>query len=101
MKTPRKGLPWQRLLLSIIGIALVGITWHVAIQHLYTLKPEAFAPFTTLTINAQYIIGAIVIFMITGHLVYDWKMTTEEKVVTEMEKKIIRRPRDFEGPDIE
>jgi hypothetical protein len=73
--------PWQRLALSLLGILAIGGTWHMAINHLYSLPPESFASFTTLTVNAQYVVGAIVIFMVTGRLVYEWKMDTAAKVI--------------------
>ena len=71
---------WQRLFLSLIGVALIGACWHEAVQHLYTLKPEALSAFTTITTNAFYVIAAIVIFMVTGRLIYEWKHNTAAQI---------------------
>lgn len=68
----------QRFLISLIGIILVQISWRWAVAHLYTLPPEALAGFVSITTNTLYITGAIVIFMVTGRLVYDWKMGTSQ-----------------------
>lgn len=68
----------QRFLISLIGIILVQISWRWAVAHLYSLPPEALAGFVSITTNTLYITGAIVIFMVTGRLVYDWKMGTSQ-----------------------
>jgi hypothetical protein len=68
----------QRFLISLIGIILIQISWRWSIAHLYTLPPEALAGFVSITTNTLYITGAIVIFMVTGRLVYDWKMNTSQ-----------------------
>jgi len=68
----------QRFLISLIGIILVQISWRWAVAHLYTLPPEALAGFVSITTNTLYITGAIVIFMVTGKLVYDWKVGTRQ-----------------------
>lgn len=72
----------------MIGIVLVQISWRWAVAHLYTLPPEALAGFVSITANTLYITGAIVIFMVTGRLVYDWKMGTSQiqEVVSRVEK---------------
>ena len=69
---------WQRLLLSLVGILTIQISWRWAVAHLYTLPPEALAGFVSITTNSFYVIGAIVIFMVTGRLVYEWKMGTNQ-----------------------
>ena len=68
----------QRFLISLIGIILIQISWRWSIAHLYTLPPDALAGFVSITTNTLYITGAIVIFMVTGRLVYDWKMGTSQ-----------------------
>jgi hypothetical protein len=68
----------QRFLISLIGIILVQISWRWAVAHLYSLPTEALAGFVSITTNTLYITGAIVIFMVTGRLVYDWKMGTSQ-----------------------
>jgi len=95
--------PWQRLSLSLLGIVAIGSTWDVAIQHLYSLPPDALAAFTTLTVNSQYVIGSIVIFMVTGRLVYEWKMETTS-AIEEKGKQILEEhipaPKHFDDPQI-
>ena len=66
------------MMLSATGIILIQISWRWAIAHLYTLPHEAYASFTSITTNSFYCIGAIVIFMVTGRLVYEWKMGTSQ-----------------------
>jgi hypothetical protein len=36
------------------------------------------AGFVTITTNTLYVTGAIVIFLVTGRMVYDWKMGTNQ-----------------------
>ena len=68
----------QRLIVSIIGIALIQASWRWAVEHLYTLPESAFAGFVTITTNTLYVTGAIVIFLVTGRMVYDWKIRTNQ-----------------------
>jgi hypothetical protein len=78
-KTPFLQRPtMQRLVLSIVGIVLIQISWRWAVAHLYSLPTMALAGFVSITTSAFYVIGAIVIFMVTGKLVYDWKMGTNQ-----------------------
>lgn len=57
-------------------------------EHLYSLPPEALTGFVSITTNTLYITGAIVIFMVTGRLVYDWKVGTNQiqEVVSRVEE---------------
>ena len=101
----RTRTPWQRLVLSLVGIAVIGLAWHIAIQHLYTLTNEhALAAFTTITTNAFYVVAAIVIFMVTGRLVYEWKMQsvvqTIEQGNQELQEQRVIRPRDHDDPSL-
>lgn len=95
---------WQRLLLSLLGVAVIGVCWYVAIQHLYSLKPEALASFTTITTNAFYVIGAIIIFMVSGRLIYEWKNQTVSHIIEEGTQRFsehkIERPRDHDDGEI-
>ncbi len=75
---PLKPVVSQRLVISLVGIALIQISWRWSVAHLYSLPPEALAGFVSITTNALYITGAIVIFMVTGKLVYDWKVGTSQ-----------------------
>ena len=74
---------WQRMALSIFGIFCTMLIWHIAIGRLEGIKPEAIASFTTLTVNTQYVIGIIVIFMVTGKMVTDWRTGTLSQVITQ------------------
>lgn len=76
---------YHRILLSLIGVLVIVLTWMQAIPHLYKLPPHAMASFTTITVNSQYVIGAIVIFMVTGRLVYEWRNNTASQIITQTE----------------
>jgi hypothetical protein len=98
----------QRFLISLIGIILIQISWRWAVAHLYTLPPEALAGFVSITTNTLYITGAIVIFMVTGRLVYDWKMGTSQiqevisradTIKQEITERIIK-PKHFDDGEI-
>ncbi|MEI8234119.1 MAG: hypothetical protein WCH57_05480 [Verrucomicrobiota bacterium] len=99
----KKRTPWQRLALSLAGISVIEATWRLAVRHLYTLKPEAFAAFTALTVHSQYVIGAIVVFMVTGRLVYEWKMETASSIAEEGKQILAERtpaPKHYDDPAI-
>ena len=66
--------------LSLFGIIIVVLTWMQAVAHLYSLPVHSLASFTSLTVNAQYVIGAIVVFMVTGRLVYEWRSNTVSQI---------------------
>ena len=98
----------QRFLISLIGIILIQISWRWAVAHLYTLPPEALAGFVSITTNTLYITGAIVIFMVTGRLVYDWKVGTSQiqevisradTIKQEITERIIK-PKHFDDGEI-
>lgn len=74
--------------MSIIGVVLIQASWRWAVAHLYTLPHEAYSAFVSITTNSFYCIGAIVIFMVTGKLVYEWKMGTSQvqKVSSSVDK---------------
>lgn len=103
-KVPQKQrTPWQRLALSLAGIAVIGATWRAAVEHLYALRPEALAAFTTLTVNSQYVVGAIVVFMVTGRLVYEWKANTVSSIAEEGRQILTERtpaPKHYDDPAI-
>lgn len=77
-KTPS----WQRFSLSLIGIIILVTKWQWSVWHLYSLPEHATSAFTTITTNNDYVIGAIVIFMVTGKLIYDWKNNTVSTIQT-------------------
>ena len=72
--------PWQRTFLSLLGIAVIAASWRWAVAHLYTLPESTLPSFTSITTNAFYVIGSIVIFMVTGRLVYEWANRTSSAV---------------------
>ena len=95
---------WQRLVLSIIGVLVIEGSWRWAVCHLYTLPTPALAGFVSITTNAFYVIGAIIIFMVTGKLVYEWKMGTSqiqnvqslaENIVENNTTELRRDPKDY------
>lgn len=51
--------------------------------HLYSLPPHTIAAFSGLTSNVVYAIAALVIFFVTGRLVYEWKNQTATTVAEE------------------
>ena len=73
--------------LSLLGILVIVVCWRWAVCHLYTLPEAALAGFVSLTTNSFYVIAAIVIFMVTGRLVYEWSNRTEQltNVVSEVQ----------------
>jgi hypothetical protein len=83
----------QRLVVSLIGIALIQASWRWAVEHLYTLPEIAIAGFVTITTNTLYVTGAIVIFLVTGRMVYDWKMGTSQ--VQEVVSSVARVKQDI------
>jgi hypothetical protein len=98
----------QRLVISIFGISIVQLSWKWAAEHFYSLPPEAFAGFVTITTNSMYVTGAIVVFMVTGRMVYDWKMgTTQVQEVVSSVAKVreeitqrIQKPKHFDDETI-
>jgi hypothetical protein len=105
---PLKPVVSQRLLISIIGIALVQTSWRWAVAHLYSLPHEALAGFVSITTNTLYITGAIVIWLVTGKFVYDWKMGTSQiqevvsqanNIKEEITERIIK-PKNFDDGEI-
>jgi hypothetical protein len=100
---------YHRILLSLIGVLVIVLTWMQAVPHLYRLPTHAMAAFTTITVNSQYVIGAIVIFMVTGRLIYEWKNNTVSQILTSSEQirediteKLERTPspKHFDSEDI-
>jgi len=90
MKPPKS---WHRMTLSLLGIIIIVLCWRWATAHLYTLPEVALAPFQSITNNAFYVVGAIVIFMVTGRLVYDWSNKTQ--AVSEVLSKVARIKEDI------
>jgi len=98
-------IPWQRLTLSLTGIAIVMFEWRWATNHLYSLPVTSIASFTTITVNSLYVVGALVVFFVTGRLVYEWKATTANDLLTRVEQTYattatIPPPKAFDDPKI-
>lgn len=55
--------------------------WRWATFHLYALPATSIAAFTSITTNSLYVIGALVVFFVTGRLVYEWKNQTASEVI--------------------
>ena len=89
---PRKS--WHRVTLSLVGVVIIASMWRWSVDHLYSLPPETFASFTSLTTHSQYVIGAIVIFMVTGRLIYEWKLGSMTESVTETIHETIKETKD-------
>ncbi len=79
----KERVPWQRMVLSLIGIAIIVGMWRWNTYHLYSLPEHSITAFTSISNNASYVIAAIVIFMVTGRLVYEWKNSTATAIVEE------------------
>lgn len=100
---------WHRLALSLLGISIIASMWVGAVAYIFRLPPDKLAAFTSVTTNSLYTIAAIVIFMVTGRLVYEWQNTTsavttvvsEAKSLIEKKEIIERRvdPKDIPGAD--
>ena len=97
---------WHRLALSLFGVICTMLIWHIAIERLSGIKPDYVAAFTTLTVNTQYVVGSIIVFMVTGKLVSDWKMNTVSELavrterITEEFSERTPSPKHFDGEDV-
>lgn len=80
MKSRLKAFPWERVILSMGGVAALLWVWWLALQHLYALPQYALPTFQAITTNMYYAVAAVIIFAVTGHLVYDWKNQTGAQV---------------------
>jgi len=95
--------PWQRITLSLLGILICLLEWRWATEHLYSLPATSIAAFTTITVNNLYVIGALVIWFVTGRLVYEWKSNTANQLVSEVSNtygNFIPPPKTFDDPKI-
>ncbi len=92
MIVPRMPRTWQRLALSMFGILIVVGNWRWATYHLYSMPETSVAAYQSITNNSFYVVGAIVVFMVTGKLIYDWK--NETRSIAETAVNIIREKRE-------
>lgn len=97
------GLPWQRIVLSLSGIFIIFTIWERATNHLYSLPVTSVAAFTSITNNSMYVIAALVLWFVTGKLIYDWKNSTVSQVVQEAQvvTETIVKPKHFDSPEID
>ena len=90
-KRGKERTPWQRIALSLIGIVIILAQWRWATYHLYALPEHSITAFTSISNNAAYVIGALVVFFVTGRLVYEWKNQTVSDVVEHTEHVFEKR----------
>lgn len=76
-------MPWQRIILSLVGIVIVFTIWERATAHLYSLPITSVTAFTSITNNSLYVVAALVLWFVTGKLIYDWKNSTVSQVIQE------------------
>lgn len=95
----KSAVTWQRIAVSMLGIAVLLGIWRWSVFHLYSLPPESLSSFTTITVNNQYAIMALVIFFVTGKLIYDLKVDTVSTIVTRGEHLFEKREEKRESHD--
>lgn len=98
------GIPWQRMLVSMLGVLIIMGVWRLAVMHLYSLpSAESITAFTSITNNCLYTIAALVVFFVTNKLVFDWKNSTVSQVVQEAQviTETIVKPKHFDSPEID
>lgn len=100
-------IPWQRILVSVFGIAVVMLQWRWATFHLYTLPVTSITAFTSITNNSLYAVTILVVFFVTGKVFFDWKNATVSQViqqaqnVTEDITEHLPKPKSFDDPSID
>ena len=99
--------PWQRITLSLIGIVIILFEWRWAVNHLYALSAQqapVIVAFQSITNNSMYVIAALVVFFVTGRLVYEWKNATISNIVQEAQSTVTEdrtvAPKHFDDPAI-
>jgi len=65
-------LPWRRICISLAGVAVVLGAWRLAVMQLYVLPEYSMDAFSEITKCALYTVGGIVVFLVTGHMAYEW-----------------------------
>jgi hypothetical protein len=82
----------------MFGITLNTGIWAWAVAHIYHLPAEKLSAFVTLSTHAMYTNAIIIVFMITGRLVWEWSNASSAvtTVATTIEKKIAET--DYKGP---
>lgn len=87
---PAARFPWQRMLLSIVGIVILLSEWRWAVNHIYALQqtPAALTAFTSITTNNMYAIVVLVIFFVTGQVFFNWSNQTVSTITQEVKTAI-------------
>jgi hypothetical protein len=75
--------PWQRFTVSILGIGVILFEWRWATNHLYSLPVTSISGFTSITTNAMYTIAVLVVFFVTGQVVWNWANQTTSNIIQE------------------
>lgn len=74
-------VPWQRLALSLLGITILAGIWRWAVWHLYALPEHSISAYASITNNTMYAVATIVVFFISGKMLFDWKNQTTSTIV--------------------
>lgn len=85
------------------------IEWSWATKHLYSLPIASISAFSSITINCMYVIAALVIFFVTGQVLYNWSNTTTTNIIQEAKQYFEQSditvntpdPKYFDDPSIE
>ena len=71
---------WRRVTLSIFGILIIALQWRWSVNHIYSIaglhSDVAMTAFVAITQSAFYVIGAIVVFLVTGLTFFSWTQST-------------------------
>jgi hypothetical protein len=98
-----KRVPWQRLSLSLLGIVIMVALWRWSVNHLYTLPPTSIAAFTSITTNCYYAVAVLVVFFVSGQLVWSWINSTSSSVIQEASTAIgyVPKPKYFDSDEVQ
>lgn len=81
----KQRFPWTRLILCLLGQAVLYGTFCDAMRHIYALPTEKLTVFCTITVNYFYATSVLVVFAVAGKMVWDWKQTTATELVNKAE----------------
>lgn len=104
MSDKRKA-PWTRICLSVGGILVILAVWRWATQHLYTLPEASLAGYVSITNNCFYTVSAIVIFCVSGKMLWDYKnqaasvVSVASEVIHEKTERAVKASH-FDDPTI-
>jgi len=96
--------PWRRFTLSLIGIFFIFLMWRWSTNHLYSLPEYALPTFSSITTNSMYALSALVIWFVTGQLIYNWQNSTStviqeaHNIATTVSRTVA--PKHFDDPAI-